>query len=74
MRSIARGPLMLPEKDTEDDWGPSGPGRTVRKWGPFAAIMAAVAVLAGLVVLDGSGEETGAAVDEPSSGEGSCDP
>lgn len=60
---------MLPEEDTEDGWRPSGPGRTVRKWGPFVAIMIAVAVLAGLVVLDGSDEQTGAVVDEPPSGE-----
>lgn len=55
---------MLPEEDAGQNRRPSGAARAVRKWGPFAAIMVAVAVLAAMVVLDGSAEEPSAAVGE----------
>ncbi len=42
---------MLPERDEPS----RGVGRWIRKWGPFTAIMVAIAVLGALVVFKGSG-------------------
>lgn len=58
---------------SENTRGKPGPGRMLRKWGPFATIIAAIAVLGALVVLDGSGD-AGRAVavgGDPEGGSGS---
>ncbi len=58
---------MLPDEQRRDD-GAGGTARTLRKWGPFTAIIAAVALLGVIVVID-DGDADGETV--ASTGQGS---
>ena len=61
---------MLPEQEQPNH----GAGRTLRKWGPFTAIMAALALIGVLVVLDeGTTGEVASADDAPSTSEVSAE-